>query len=95
MMPFRYLDCNCEFSEHVVRFYWLKHEDGDDPRELGYLGVNTQLAQRAPWYKRLWWSIKYVFGAEHEGWAETLMFAREAKELREIIDAYLAEWGDK
>ena len=87
-MEKRYLECNCEASEHLVRFGWWTNEK--DPN-LQYLYIEVQTATWMGFWSRVWTAFKYIFGLGNIGWSETIMFEGEAKKLRNIIDEYLSE----
>ena len=53
-MEKEYFDCQCDCSEHVLRFII----DPDD----GQVWTEVYLNPWHPWYQRLWIAIKYVFG---------------------------------
>ena len=85
-MQIKYLDCECRDSACVVRFNWLTDE------KYGYLSIETQFKGYLPWYKRIWYAIKYIFiGGNYLGWGETLLYKEKVLELKQIIDEYLEE----
>lgn len=50
-----YVQCVCHSPEHTLQFKY--YPDNDDP----FLGVYVLLLP-APWYRRLWQGLKYIFG---------------------------------
>lgn len=53
-MEHRYLECDCEDGEHVLRLSWF-----DDDRDMIYVCCYIK---KERWYKRIWVGIKYIFG---------------------------------
>lgn len=85
-MEKKYLECNCHDVSCVARFVWAI---GDDDPDWQYLTLYLQKTRWLPWYKRVWESIKYIFGGHHGGWGEVMILEDEAHKMREIIDEYL------
>lgn len=76
-----YLNCQCDCSEHVLRFN-LDDQDGD-------LVLETYLNHYHPWYQRIWIAIKYVFGHQsaYGAFDCTLLRNEDFKSLVKIMAA--------
>lgn len=87
-MEKRFLECNCQATEHVVVFSWVKGED--DPR-FQHLYIESQLSTYLGFFRRIWAAFKYVFGFGKAGWDCCLLFKGEAINLRDTVNEYIAE----
>ena len=76
---YTYIECDCESSQHVLRFAY-------DPEEND-LWVEAQLVQYRNFWQRLWASIKYVFGykCKYGHWDCTQISGEQAKRLIDVL----------
>ena len=87
----KYLECNCEDPEHLLRFYWWKEGVREDDPDWQYLCAQIQMSHYQGFFKRVWAAIKYIFGSRSQGWAEALLLKEQAIELRDICNEYLED----
>ena len=90
-MEKRYLECNCSTPEHLVRFFWWLDDKAEHDHWSQCLIMETQLTPYMGFFSRLWHGIKYILGFGTIAWADTLMYAGEAKRLRDILDEFIKE----
>lgn len=77
-----YAECVCHDAGHVTRFILDKKYDE--------ILVEVQLNPYYPWYKRVWYAIKYVFGyqSRYGHWDCPSFNAEGAKQLRVMLDEF-------
>jgi hypothetical protein len=76
--------CSCLSPAHTVLFFQENYE-GYQP----ILAMEVQLNQWLPWYKRIWYAIKYVFRRKtNDGghWDTVLLNHDSILKLRELCD---------
>ena len=56
----KYFDCICYAERHTVRF---RYYDEDIPPDDN-LSMSIQFSAIQPWYKRVWYCLRYMFGIE-------------------------------
>ena len=57
-------ECACYLPNHM--FYVSKYDDEDE------FYFHVQLNNWLPWYKRIYYAVKYIFGGDC-GWDETIL----------------------
>ena len=85
-METHHIVCSCHSTEHLVEFAYVP---GDEDEEIY---VSVQLSAWKAWYKRVWPSIKYIFGykCKYGHWDCTTMSPEEAKKLHEFLSRRVA-----
>lgn len=69
-------NCGCNTPEHI--FYVSKYKD--EPEFFFEVQLNNWL----PWYKRIYYAIRYVFGGDC-GWDETILEPEDTKRLIKFL----------
>ena len=77
--------CDCASPEHIIIVD--KDYDFNDP----FLAFYIKLNPIHPWYKRLWYAIRYVFNCGENTWdfVDVLLRDDKIQELVEFLQAYL------
>lgn len=85
------LDCQCGTTAHKII---MVRDDWDGQPELT---IYVQLHQYRQWYKRVWWSLKWIFnGAVPYGhWDCTLLDRNHALKVRNMVEEYLVDTAPK
>jgi hypothetical protein len=86
--------CECHSLDHVVHFQL------DDYGSQPELSISTHLSTWRGFWNRLWNGTKYILGLKqrHGNWDEVLISYDRAKELRAMLDKYIAmrdTWAEK
>ena len=85
-----YFVCECEAPQHSFTFHDMTDIDGKwtDP-----VYINIHMAQCYPWYKRIWYAIKYVFGykSRYGDWDTILLKENDLVRLRNLLDEAIKE----
>ena len=78
-----YMECSCGSMNHVVRFSDIEGESS--------LSVSYHLNNHRPWWRRLWQSLKHIWGGSniYGDWDETLLGTDEVCKLRDLCDRFL------
>jgi hypothetical protein len=87
MLTHRYVDCGCGCPECTIRFTWLKFED-ECPDDMY---VETLTHYWTPWYKRIWYALKYIFKKNHMTFNEAVLNPDQVENLKSIVDDFIAE----
>lgn len=84
------LDCDCYTTAHKVI---VTRDDWDDHPQLV---LYVQMNQWRPWWKRVWFALKWVFGGAtpYGHWDTTLVSRESAWELKQLVDQYLVDTKD-
>ena len=69
-------ECACYLPNHM--FYVSKYDDEDE------FYVHVQLNNWLPWYKRIYYAVKYIFGGDC-GWDETILGEEGTKRLIKFL----------
>jgi hypothetical protein len=85
MLDTEYFDCQCHSEEHTLRFV-LSLEDDEYSKPEIYTSVF--LNPPSSTWKRLWISIKYIFGykCKYGHWDTFIMRPNDAIRLRIMLD---------
>ena len=77
------LRCHCsDAREHSIHVHQWNSGDKSDDSEIGMCSINLTMEIRQRWYKRIWTSIKYMFGyTDHMHYMETMVDVEVLKEL--------------
>jgi hypothetical protein len=93
-----YVDCDCESFGHAVRIksdIWQStSQNGKDWPPDAYLEIAAVLTPSGGIFRRLKAAFQYVFGfhvKDSYPFTEALLEPQQAKELRDFIDAHLAD----
>lgn len=76
-----YLDCACMNFVHSLRFHY-------DP-EYGELQAEMHLGNWHPWYRRVWYALKYIFKATaptHLQYDCTLIKPEDYPKLKALVE---------
>ena len=55
-----HIDCDCMDASHSMRFWY--------DSEFNQIYTTIHLQPLAPWYKRVWIAIKFIFGKSGNKW---------------------------
>jgi len=58
-----YYECTCGAPDHTLRFI-LDHGNAEDVNWPPTIYTEVMMSHFRPWYKRVWISIRYVFGMD-------------------------------
>jgi hypothetical protein len=78
-----FFECECHSREHMV-VVGVYDFDGGPPDF--FMEVTSDL--HLPWYRRIWPSIKYLFGQPSLSWHDVLIPPKDVKRLQGCIDTY-------
>jgi len=72
------LTCQCSSGNHIITFNY----DSEDNEVY----CNVYLDHYKPWYKRLWYAIKYIFGwqSNYGAYSEIILKPEDADALNDI-----------
>jgi len=77
----QYFECSCYSPEHLLK---IEVEDCELLGENMY--VYVQLNNRVPFFKRIWYAIKYIFKSDSCcRWEETILTKQDIVRLQETI----------
>lgn len=88
-----FLFCECGTIDHsAILQYW---PDDEYPENELYLTVN--LADTAPWWRRIALAVKYIFGwrSRYGHYTEMLLMPETVRGLVEFLEAYLGRDEDR
>ncbi len=83
------ITCDCSDLSHSVQFAWFPE---DRQSNIDYLYVTTLLNRSAPWYKRIYYGLRYIFTGDTSKYGisqETCLTPDQVIELRDICDSFL------
>lgn len=85
-MVHEYFECLCESNEHLVRVNYFVDEFEEDG-----IYVDIHLNSYEPWYKRIWLSLKYIFGynCKYGHWDSWILKRADAEKFRDLLDRYI------
>lgn len=86
-MDKRYFDCQCDSSEHVIRFV-IDKDVGRDGTPYEDVYLEFQLSQPDNWFHRLWKGIRYIFGYQCKfgHWDCVLLKDNDREEIIKILE---------
>lgn len=70
-----FVECTCGSPEHLLCF------DFDDNNEVDIFFTSNY---KAPWYKRIWYSLQFIFNRKKFYWGDVVII--DIEQLEEIID---------
>lgn len=78
-----YLECSCHTPEHLLKIY-VDQWDLLEPS----LVILSQLNHLMPWYKRVWYGLKYIFNSKgvYGHWEETLLSPEDGDKLVNFLN---------
>lgn len=91
-MEHEYVECDCDCSEHTLRFAW----DPDPEYSIIYVSVFLRLFYG--FWKRLWLALKYVVGihtCKFGHFDETSLSHDKVEQLRDLCDRFLSSHIEK
>jgi hypothetical protein len=80
-MEQHYLDCACSDFNHVIRFTF-------DPED-GEVYLDVRLNAYEPWWKRVWYALRYVFGFKPPAYGHydcTILRPDDFARLHDLLD---------
>jgi hypothetical protein len=87
--PKKWFDCTCEGAEHCFRVAYF---EGEKPKDYDVY-ISVHLSPNAPWYKRIWVAIKYIFGkrSPYGDFDEIILDNKQVIELRDMLTDYIEQ----
>ena len=84
-----YIECGCLSKEHLM--VAELNDFGDKEKPFWDLSFHIQMNHWAPWWKRIWYAVKYAFAIAPSNyhWDSVMVEADRARDLRDLIDEYL------
>jgi len=77
-----YIECCCHSLDHLIRMCYF--DDPDSP-----LMTIDVAVQNFPWYKRLWVSVKYIFGYYSDyNYFSAELELEQVEEMRKICENF-------
>lgn len=76
-----YFECQCSSLEHTLRFWF----DDDESFPCVYASV---FLDEAPWHRRLWMGLKYIFGykSRYGHFGEFMLRPEDADRLIAVLE---------
>jgi hypothetical protein len=88
-----YFLCDCGSREHLMVAEIIDWTSPDLPKEYELM-FSLQLNHYLPWYKRVWFGIKYIFGIKLQTWYDVVLIQKkDAELLKDLVDDYLRRIG--
>ncbi len=81
-----YFECDCYSNNHLMSVKYYKEGLSDEQKEKWpeqelweWISFNVQMSPYLPWYKRIWYGLKFMIGLQDHGcsWSETLIEKKE------------------
>ena len=87
MLTRKYIDCNCCSIDHLMRMTYFTDVTANEP-DLVYVEVSLV---KLPWWKRIWYAIRYVFGyqSKYGAFDEFIWTREETTQVRDFCNKYL------
>lgn len=90
-MNYKYIECSCDDSEHVIRFTYI-----EPVKDYPELYTEVQLRPQH-FFQRVWKALKYIFGyqSKYGHWDCTILHEKQVKELRDHLTKFLRKCPKK
>ncbi len=90
-MPGRfYVECSCASSDHLLVFD--SYDAGDEPEWPVMVEVFFTGNYKAPWYKRIWYAVQFIFDRKKFCWGDSVCIdKRNVDQLEALVNHFKKE----
>ncbi len=88
-----YIECECRSNDHILVIESHGFEDLEEPYNIDvYFSGNY----KAPWYKRVWYSLEYIFNREKFCWGDSVGISEDnIHQLEQAVDYFKGKRDSK